>query len=161
MKEANKYRDVDEVVIAEEDGCTMLCEIDSENTVLTGTTVYRISNSEKTEEYDLIEEKFGICFIYDDTEIDVDFYCVPLIDFFAFDGDGYYGTVNGFTDNDSENEICYVNKDGKAFIAAKNLSDFTASLLGGAFDKSKIKASSDIAIFKSEKEARKSVPFMQ
>lgn len=160
MEKDYKYRDINEAVIPEDDGCTYICEIGNKTTILTGTTVYRIPNDEISEEYLLIKENYGIYFICNDTEIDIDFYCVPLIDFFAFDDNGYYGTLKGFTDIDNENEICYVDKDGKTFFVEKNLSEFAASLFNGTFDKSKIKFSTEIEIFKSEKEARKALPFM-
>lgn len=41
------YRDVAEAVIAYEGGCTFLCEIGGNDTVLMGMTVYRVLNSEK------------------------------------------------------------------------------------------------------------------
>lgn len=159
MEKNYKYRDVSEAVISEDDGYTYICEIGI-NTVLTGTTVCKIPNNDISEEYLLIEENYGIYFIYDDTKIDIGFYCVPLVDFFAFDRDGYYRTINGFTDINNENEIYYVDKNGQAFFIEYSLKDFFASFLNGEFDKSKIKFSTKVEIFKSEKEARKTLPFM-
>ncbi len=136
--------------------------ITSRNTdkyVITGTTIYSMPADCRTEKsYRQIEETYGITFFYDDKTIQIPFYCVPLIDFFAADENGYFGTLGGFTDLDQDSAIYYIGKNREVRFAAENLRAF---LSNGFLRISPLPPQQqDILLFETLTDAQKQLPFV-
>lgn len=133
------------------------------DTVITGVTVYKMDKIHRDEQiYKEIEKNHKISFIFTDTvSVDIKAYCVPLMDFFAFDENGYYGTLNGFTDMDNPSPIYYLDKDNKIFFIADNLYDFTKALQNESYEKKYIESDDkSITIYSSKSEAENTLPFI-
>lgn len=160
QKKEIRYIDIDSVY---KNGTFIKVLSKNFDTVITGTTVHKMDKIYKDEQiYKEIERKHNISFIFVDTvSIDIKVYCVPLIDFFAFDENGYYGTINGFTDLENQSKIYYLDKDYKVFFVAENLYSFTASLQNETFEKKHIKpCDEDVVVFSSRAEAETKLPFV-
>lgn len=84
-----------------------------------GTTIYSMSMKEERAEYDLLAEKYGIHFIFDDHIPAVDFYAVPQVDIMATDGaGGFFGTIGEVSGLDSQAPVCYIDQDRNCFLIA-------------------------------------------
>ena len=90
-----------------------------------GTTITSMPVKYKSQ-YEMIERKNKMFFIFDDSIPQVDFYAVPRVDIFAKDNQGgYFGTVGATTDiEDLEAPICYINKNQDIFKVASYLKEF-------------------------------------
>lgn len=137
---------------------TLVTPISKDGTqyVHAGTTVCSVPAECRTEKvYREIEQKHGISFIYDDEPIEIPFYCVPLVDFFATDADGYFGTLGGNTDFDT-GVIYYIGKNRDAYYVCENL---RALVTRDSLQKTPAKADT-IRLFDSLKEAQSQLPFL-
>lgn len=133
---------------------------DGEQCVFAGTTVYALAKEdEDAHERELIqnmERKHGISFIYTDQSVEIPFYCVPLVEFFATDADGYFGTLGGNMDLDS-GQIYYIGKNREVRFVPGTL---RALLLEGA-PLQKVTALPDtLQVFDSLEEAKSKLPFL-
>lgn len=126
--------------------------------VVSGTTVYTLPTACRAENpYRRLKETHNISFFYEDEQISIPFYCVPLIDFFAKDTNGYFGTLHGYTDlGQIHSPIYYIGIHREIRFAAENLSAF--------FENDDFLSLSEprdsILLFNSPEEAEKELPFL-
>lgn len=122
-----------------------------------GTTICSMSVKHRNTEYDRWEREYGICFIFDDMQVEIPFYAVPRVDIFAVDGQGgYLGTVGQETDLEGEAPICYF-KDGKCYLIAENGLDFRKN---AADWRSHLAEYSEVTMYASREQAARTLPFL-
>lgn len=146
------YYDYKSIYKFNSDGISVAFPIvdDNDELIITGTHI-----SEFEENADFPSNNFGFSFIdnnYDKSKIK--FYCVPFVDVFAYDENGYYATFNDFTSDSSDAKIIYIDNALNMYFAAKNFSDFVNTLLNGSLKKYKDKMN-DLTIYSSYAEAKK------
>lgn len=149
-----KYIDTHQIF---QDGVyTFITFEDGTQPIVTGTTLFIMPAEYRDDEnYRLIESTCNLSFFYDDEDISVPFYCVPLIDFFAKNATGYFGTLNGCTDiGQTDSPIYHIGKNREIHFAAKDLRTLldTCTL---SFSKPR----DEILLFDSLEEAQKELPF--
>ena len=112
-----------------QDGAIGVIGVDQEEKpieiIQAGTTITSMPVKYKSQ-YEMIERKNKIFFIFDDSIPQVDFYAAPRVDIFAKDNyGGYFGTVGTITDiEDLEAPICYIDKNQDVFKLANSLKEF-------------------------------------
>lgn len=123
-----------------------------------GTTIYSMQAEDNNDEYKAIANVCDIHFIFDDKDVNVDFYTVPRVDIFAKDSSGgYLGTVGGMTGMDCNLPICYIDQNKKAYLVANSLKSF----LDNCEDwKEQLKPFEKIEFFSSIEEAEKKYEFV-
>ena len=117
---------------------------DSDILIVTGTHV-----SVFEEDLDALPLKFGFSFIdknYNKNKIT--FYCVPFVDIFGYDKNGYYATLNDFTSENCESKIIYIDNSLNVKFVAKNFYSFCNALLNGSLIKQDYKTN-DVRVYNS------------
>lgn len=125
--------------------------------VLTGTTIERFNNQDK--DTDIVKQAKDnyIDFIFEDTLLSVDFYCVPRFNIFAFDDHGYYGMLGNYCDLDDDRPIYYVNHNKQCFKYAKNFQYFIEKM---GQQKEHLEKYTDITFYDSKEEAKQEFNFL-
>ena len=70
--------------MTEHDGCTSYYRKDTE-IIPAGVTVYSMPVYERNEKYQELADVYDMHFIFDDRNVEVDFYTIPRIDIMAVD----------------------------------------------------------------------------
>lgn len=110
--------------VTKENSCSSVWMKDVE-IIRAGTTVYAMSVKDKHEEYERFAREYDIRFIFADAIPTVSFYTIPQVDIFAIDSqNGYIGTVGAVTDMESEEPICYIDKEMRCYLVAENGKEF-------------------------------------
>ena len=150
---AKKYIDITEYP------CTSFFFSNTEDVghIFAGITVYKMPVREKGELYDQIADSCDIHFLFDDSEVQIDYYTVPRVDIFATDScGGQFGTIGECSDIESQAPICYIDCDKKVFLAAGSLS----SLLKETNWKEHLIAYDGVEVFSSKDAAEKKYEFL-
>lgn len=127
-----------------------------------GTTITSMPVKYKSQ-YEMIERKNEILFIFDDSIPQVDFYSVPRVDIFAKDNQGgYFGTVGTTTDIENlEAPICYIDKNQDVvFKVANCLKDFFFSSDTINQNLKHTESMSEIALYNSFQDAKEQLDFI-
>jgi len=126
--------------------------------VLAGTTIYPMSTRHRGAEYERWKQEYGICFIFDDMQVEAPFYAVPRVDIFAIDGrGGYLGTVGQHTDlMAGDAPICYF-IDWKCYLIAENGPDFVENV---ADWRCRLTDFSGVTMYDSREQASRELPFI-
>ncbi|MCD7871873.1 MAG: hypothetical protein LUG21_00875 [Clostridiales bacterium] len=104
-----------------------------------------------------IKEKYKIEFFYKNNVPKINYYCVPVLDFFAFDENGFYATLNGKAIYEDA-PVRYVDKKTLAvYDTAESFTDFMSSLRRGDFSKSTDNPDKKITVYESRAEAEKHI----
>jgi len=86
-----------------------------------GTTISSMSVKHKNREYQRYADEYDIHFIFDDSIPELDFYTIPQVDIFATDSSGgFIGSLGQSADMESNAPICYINRNRKCFMIAKD-----------------------------------------
>lgn len=149
-----KYVDIHQIF---RDGVYTIVKLeDGTQPIVTGTTLTVLPAECRDEEfYRRLESVCNLSFFYDDEDISVPFYCVPLIDFFAKNATGYFGTLHGPTSlTDTDSPIYHIGKNREIHFVAKDLRTLldTCTL---SFSEPR----DEILLFDSLEEAQKNCPF--
>lgn len=86
----------------------------------------------------------------------IKFYCVPFIDIFGYDDNGYYATFNDFTSENCKSKIIHIDNCLNIYFVAKNFSDFSNMLFNGSLKKHKYKTN-DLIVYNSYLTAKKEI----
>ena len=126
-----------------------------EQCVLTGTTVYFSPKEDREQEIiRSLAREHGITFFYLGESVEIPFYCVPLVDFFAADANGYFGTLGGFTDVDGNGAIYHVGKNREVHFICETFRVF----LAGDFSRKRPAPKHTLQVFDSLEEAKSKLP---
>ncbi len=122
-----------------------------------GTTIYSMQTKDKDDTYQRFAVEYDIHFIFDDNVPKLDFYTIPYIDIMAVDScGGYIGTIGEMSSLDSSAPICYIDRDGKCFLAAESFKDL---LKNPKLWKTQLKPYDGIMLFHSKAEAQEKFAF--
>lgn len=149
------YCDYENIYKFNSDDISMIFPIvDNNELIITGTHIAECicDNDESSVFYN----KYNISFMCEEnSSIIIEFYCVPFVDIFAYDDNGYYCTLNDFTASTSASKIIYIDKELVAFFVANNFNEFVDALLNGEFDKKELTVFNDLQVFESVQIAKK------
>ncbi|MDE5823331.1 MAG: hypothetical protein K2N44_14955 [Lachnospiraceae bacterium] len=91
-------------------------------------------------------------FIFDDMNVDVDFYTIPRIDIMAVDSqNGYIATIGEMSSLDSNASICYIDQDKKAYLIAQNAREMFKNI---AHWRAELKQYDGVQFFQTKEEAQ-------
>lgn len=142
--------------MTEHDGCTSYYRKDTE-IIPAGVTVYSMPVYERNEKYQELADVYDMHFIFDDRNVEVDFYTIPRIDIMAVDSHkGYIATVGAMTDIDSDAPICYIDQEQNVFLIAENARALIADLANW---RTNWKQYDGIRIFQTKEEAQEVYDF--
>lgn len=150
------YCDYENIYKFNSDGISMMFPIvdNNDELIITGTHIAECICDK--DERSVFYNKFKISFMCEEnSSVIIKFYCVPFVDIFAYDDNGYYCTLNDFTDASSASKIIYIDKNLVAFFVADNFNEFVNGLLNGTFDKKELTAFNDLQVFESVQIAEK------
>lgn len=113
-----------------------------------GVRISSMSIDDKNEEYQQIQDRYHISFIFDDNIPDILFYTVPFVEVFAYDQEGVFVRKN--------EEICYI-REGICLRVASNLDDFINNMDSW---KSNLVVDEDIIVYDSKEDALKVIDLL-
>lgn len=142
----NLYCDYKNIYKFNSNGISIMFPIvaDNDTLVITGTHV-----SVFEDDLDVLPVNSEFSFIdkrYNKNKIE--FYCVPFVDIFGYDENGYYATFNDFTSENCESKIIYIDNFLNVYFVAKNFHVFCSALLNGCLIKHEFKTN-DFMIYSS------------
>lgn len=116
-----------------------------------GTSVYSMPESAYNDEYRIIQEKYGVSFIFDYMKVECPFYAVPRFDVMAIDHEGgYIGMLGAICDLEDNRPVYYIDKNKDTFMIVSNAKNYLNTI---EHWKETMIPTNDIQIFESRKDA--------
>jgi hypothetical protein len=134
--------------------------VNLEDTVIisAGTTIYSMGVHDRKEEYQRYANDYDIQFIFDDEIPHLEFFTVPHVEIMAKDSKGgFIGIVYQQCDSESDESICYINRDLECFIISENVEDFLSNI--GTWQDG-MKPYDKITVYRSKAEAETELEFI-
>lgn len=153
----NLYCDYKNIYKFRSDGMTMKIPIvdDGCELIITGTHISEFEDDTlfltKNKDFSFVDKSF---------DKKIQFYCVPFVDIFGYDKNGFYATLNDFTSESCDSEIVCIDNSLNVYFVSENFSTFLDTLLNGVLTKTKCK-NSILKVYNSYSTAREFVNFYE
>lgn len=149
-----KYIDYNLLYNKSSDGVEINIPLDFEfdNCIITGNEIIEFDKDELNSDiFVYIQRKYGITFFSENYSPNMNIYCVPYLQLFASDENGFFGLKFEFFGNGDfyNSKIYYLTNNRKVFYVSKDITTFIEQLKKNTFDKKLLTLVDDVKLFSS------------